>query len=63
MNGTVKWFNNTKNFGFVTGEDDNDYFVHGSQVPDDMRITEGTTVTFDLKKTEKGKQAINLAYQ
>ncbi len=49
MNGTVKWFNAEKGFGFITGEDGNDVFVHFSQINKDgyKTLEEGEAVTFD----------------
>jgi len=60
MEGTVKWFNGQKGFGFVQGEDGKDYFVHFSAVPEDVRLNEGDKVTFDVVETEKGVQAQNV---
>ena len=60
MEGTVKWFNSQKGFGFVQGEDGKDYFVHFSAVPEDVRLNEGDKVTFDVVETEKGVQAQNV---
>ncbi|MBT4805660.1 cold-shock protein [Candidatus Woesearchaeota archaeon] len=60
MEGTVKWFNGQKGFGFVQGEDGKDYFVHFSAVPEDVRLNEGDKVTFDVVETEKGEQAQNI---
>ncbi len=52
-NGTVKWFNADKGFGFITGEDGNDVFAHFSAIQTDgfKTLDEGQTVTFD---TEEG---------
>ena len=60
MEGTVKWFNGQKGFGFVQGEDGKDYFVHFSAVPEDVPLNEGDKVTFDVVETEKGEQAQNI---
>ena len=62
MTGTVKWFDGTKGFGFITGEDGNDVFVHFSQINVDgfKTLEEGQNVTFDVVDGEKGPQAENV---
>ena len=58
-NGTVKFFNESKGFGFITEEgSNNEYFVHISGLVD--RITEGDTVEFELKEGKKGLNAIDV---
>lgn len=58
-NGTVKFFNNLKGFGFIKGTDSNeDYFVHVSGLLQDIR--ENDSVTFDLQEGKKGPNAINV---
>ncbi len=58
-NGTVKFFNNTKGFGFITPEDgDKDVFVHVSGLTQD--ITEGDKVSFDIEESPKGLNAVNV---
>lgn len=62
--GTVKWFNAQKGFGFIATED-RDVFVHITAVQAAGRDTlnEGDAVMFDLEDTAKGPAAINLAVQ
>lgn len=58
-NGTVKFFNTTKGFGFITPDDGGkDAFVHQSALSVD--ITEGDKVSFDLEQGEKGLNAVNV---
>lgn len=62
MNGTVKWFNGEKGFGFITGEDDKDVFAHFSQINSEgyKSLEEGQKVTYDVVKGPKGPQAENI---
>jgi len=57
--GTVKFFNDSKGFGFIKDDDsDNEYFVHVSGLND--RIKENDQVTFELKEGKKGLNAVNV---
>lgn len=60
--GKVKWFNDQKGYGFITGEDEKDIFVHYSSINADgfKTLQEGQTVTFDLIDSDRGKQANNV---
>lgn len=62
MNGTVKWFNATKGFGFITGEDGVDVFAHFSQINCEgyKSLEEGQKVSFDVANGQKGPQAENI---
>lgn len=58
-NGTVKFFNDTKGFGFIKDDNSNaEYFMHVSGLIDDVR--ENDKVTFDLQEGKKGLNAINV---
>jgi CspA family cold shock protein len=60
--GTVKWFNAQKGFGFIATED-KDVFVHitAVQAAGIDTLTEGDAVMFDLESTDKGPAAVNLS--
>ena len=62
MNGTVKWFNAEKGFGFITGEDGKDVFAHFSQINATgfKTLEEGQSVSFDVVEGAKGPQAENI---
>jgi cold shock protein len=60
--GTVKWFNESKGFGFITREDGDDVFVHHTSIAGSgfKSLSEGQEVTFDVEKTPKGSRAVNV---
>lgn len=62
MNGTVKWFNSEKGFGFITGEDGKDVFAHFSQIKVDgyKSLQEGQNVSYEVVEGPKGPQAENI---
>ena len=63
INGKVKWFNQTKGYGFISREDDSkDVFVHSSAVRDAglSGLNEGETLTFEVEEGAKGPSAVNL---
>ena len=57
--GIIKWFNNEKGYGFITGSVDEDIFVHYTAIKQDgyKTLSEGQIVEFNLIKTDKGLQA------
>ncbi len=60
MEGTIKWYNVRKGFGFIEVEEGEDVFIHQTQVPQGTRLNEGDKVSFDVEEGEKGPQATNL---
>ncbi len=60
--GTVKWFNESKGFGFITSEDGGDVFVHYSEIQDNgfKTLSEGDEVTFNATEGPKGPAAENV---
>ena len=61
-NGTVKWFNAEKGFGFISREDGSDVFVHFSAIQGDgfKTLEEGQAVTFDVEESDRDPQAANV---
>ena len=60
--GTVKWFNAENGFGFITGEDGKDVFVHFSAIQSDgfKTLEEGQSVTFNVGEGQRGPQATDV---
>ena len=61
--GKVKWFNNDKGYGFIEYSTEEDIFVHYSAIKKEgyKTLNEGQLVEFDLIRTEKGLQAVNVS--
>lgn len=62
VKGTVKWFNATKGYGFISTEEGEDVFVHYSAIETDgfKTLEEGQDVEFEIVEGEKGPQATNV---
>jgi len=60
--GTVKWFNQAKGYGFITPDEGRDVFVHYSAIRGDgfRNLTEGERVEFAVEQTPKGPQALDV---
>jgi len=62
MEGTVKWFNAEKGYGFIAGSDQTDYFAHFGEIQTEgyKKLTEGQAVTFEGEDGTKGPVAKNI---
>lgn len=60
--GTVKWFNNEKGYGFISRESGDDVFVHFSAIQGEgfKSLDEGQKVSFDVEEGDRGLQAVNV---
>ncbi|CAM3991310.1 cold-shock protein [Alkalicoccus chagannorensis] len=63
--GTVKWFNAEKGFGFIEVEGQDDVFVHFSAIQEEgfKTLEEGQTVSFEIEQGQRGPQAANVQKQ
>jgi CspA family cold shock protein len=61
-NGTVKWFNDKKGYGFINEQEGRDIFVHFSAIdmPGFKTLTEGDMVMFDVEESDRGPEAKNV---
>ena len=57
VEGTVKFYNEMKNFGFIAGDDGKEYFVHVSGIKDGTRLREGDKVKFEVVEGDRGPKA------
>lgn len=61
MNGTVKFFNEMKGFGFVVAEDGKEYFVHQTGLKEGTVIRDNDAVEFEVVEGDRGPKAVNVA--
>lgn len=61
MNGTVKFFNESKGFGFIASEDGKEYFVHISGINEGVTLQDNDAVTFDVEEGDRGPKAVNVS--
>lgn len=62
LEGTIKWFNSNKGFGFIVTDDESEYFVHFKALQNGSRyqLKNGASVRFNLRATERGDQATDV---
>lgn len=62
LQGKVKWFNSQKGFGFITGDNGKDYFLHYSNIEMEgyKYLNEGDKIEFEVEPTDKGEKAIKV---
>ncbi|MAF50692.1 MAG: hypothetical protein CMH64_01240 [Nanoarchaeota archaeon] len=60
MKGTVKFFDETKGFGFITAEDGKEIFVHQTSLEQGVTLQENDTVEFDVEEGDRGLKAVNV---
>lgn len=58
--GRVKWYDESKGYGFISSKDRGDVFLHVSNVPSDLKIREDSIILFEIEETKKGLNAINV---
>lgn len=61
MKGKIKFFNETKGFGFIAGEDGKEYFVHTTGLNAGVSVREGDAVTFEIEQGDKGPKAVKVS--
>ena len=60
MEGKVKFFNGPKGYGFISGDDGQEYFVHKTAIKGDARLNQGDDVSFEAVQADRGIQAQNV---
>jgi len=59
--GKVKFFNRSKRYGFITGDDGIDYFFHESGLSEGIYVQDNDKVEFEVEDGDKGKKAVNVS--
>ena len=60
MKGKVKFFDDTKGFGFIAADDGKEIFVHQTALEEGVTLQEGDSVTFDVEQGDRGPKAVNV---
>ncbi len=60
MKGTIKFFNDVKGFGFITGDDEKEYFVHESVLEEGTSLDKGDSVEFEIEQGDRGPKAVKV---
>ena len=60
MDGTVKWYNSRKGYGFISSDDGKDIFLHRTSVAEGTFLKEGDKVEFEVETTDRGPKAIDV---
>lgn len=60
MKGNIKWYNARKGYGFITGEDGKDIFVHKSDIPVGVNLNEKDPVEYEIEESDRGLKAKNV---
>ncbi|MSS74290.1 cold shock domain-containing protein [Candidatus Pacearchaeota archaeon] len=61
MNGKVKFYNESKGFGFIISDDGKEYFVHSTGLVGASSLTKDESVTFEIEQGEKGPKAVKVS--
>lgn len=61
MDGKVKFFDGTKGFGFIVGDDGKEFFVHQSGLQDGVHLRDEDEVSFDVEEGDRGLKAVNVS--
>ncbi len=60
VDGMIKFYNRDKHYGFITGDDGKDYFVHESGLGEGVRVRDNDRVSFDIVEGDRGPKAENV---